>query len=99
MYAGVAVREALCCRLAVGELTAFPVDAGPDDAFGPVVDAPRLLPLVPWLRAFEVFDPGLPPVPLMVLPFVSVLPVDPPAPVAAPELAAPPDPPPPPLWA
>ena len=72
-------------------LTALPVDDGPGDAFGFVVVAPRLFPVVPWLSAFEVFGPGPPPVPLMVFPFERVPPVDPLAlPVAAPALEAPP---------
>ena len=51
-----------------------------------------LLPVVPWLRAFEVLAPGPLPVPLIVLPFERVLPVDPVAPpVAAPALDAPPE--------
>ena len=29
-----------------------------------VCGAPRLFPVVPWLRAFEVFGPGDPPAPL-----------------------------------
>jgi hypothetical protein len=43
-------------------------------------------PVVPWFRAFEVLGPGDPPVPLIVLPFDSVLPPWPPAPVDEPEL-------------
>lgn len=45
--------------------------------------------MVRWLRAFEVLGPGVPPVPLMVLPFDSVLPAAPLAPVelVPPELA------------
>ena len=34
-----------------------------------------MFPVVPWFRAFEVFGPGDPPVPLIVLPFDNVLPV------------------------
>jgi hypothetical protein len=66
-----------CAWFAAGVLTAFPVDAAPCAAFGAVVVAPRLLPVVPWLRAFEVLGPGPPPVPLRVLPFDRVLPVEP----------------------
>ena len=40
-----------------------------------------MFPVVPWFRAFEVFGPGDPPVPLIVLPFDNVLPAWPPAPV------------------
>lgn len=47
---------------------------------------PRLFPVVPWFKALDVFEPGEPPVPLMVLPFESVLPAAP-APLL---LAAPP---------
>ena len=76
-------------------LTAFPVDAEPCAAVGAVVVAPRLLPVVPWLRAFEVLEVGPPPVRLMVLPFERVLPVDPvELPVAVPALDAPAEPPP-----
>jgi hypothetical protein len=34
---------------------------------------PRLFPVVPWFRAFDVFGPGEPPVPLIVLPFESAI--------------------------
>jgi hypothetical protein len=66
-----------CAWFAAGVLTAFPVDAAPCAALGAVVVPPRLLPVVPWLRAFEVLGPGPPPVPLRVLPFDRVLPVEP----------------------
>ena len=52
--------------------------AGPE---GPVCSVPRLFPVVPWLRAFEVWGPGDPPVPLIVFPLESVEPVAPLAPV------------------
>ena len=79
-----------CAWFAAGVLTAFPVDAALCAAVGAVVAAPRLLPVVPWLREFEVLAPGPPPVPLMVLPFERVLPVEPvELPVAAPTLDAP----------
>jgi hypothetical protein len=62
----------LCVALfAAGVSTALPCDvaAGPvPGAFG----APKLLPRLPWRRAFEVLGPGDPPVPLMVLPFDNV---------------------------
>jgi hypothetical protein len=45
---------------------------------------------VPWFKALDVFEPGEPPVPLIVLPFERVLPA--PLPLAAP-VALPPDPP------
>jgi hypothetical protein len=77
-----------CAWFAAGVLTAFPVDAAPCAALGAVVVAPRLLPVVPWLRAFEVLGPGPPPVPLRVLPFERVLPVEPvELPMAVPALA------------
>jgi hypothetical protein len=41
--------------------------------------------VVPWFKALDVLEPGAPPVPLIVLPFERVLPVEP---LAAPELAA-----------
>ena len=50
--------------------------AGPEVPFC----VPRLSPVVPWLRAFDVLGPGDPPVPLIVLPFESVEPVAPLAP-------------------
>ena len=52
--------------------------AGPEALFCGV---PRLFPVVPWLRAFEVLGPGDPPVPLIVLRFERVEPVAPLAPV------------------
>jgi len=53
---------------AAGVSTALPCDAGAEPA--PLVcGAPRLLPVVPLLRAFAVLGPGDPPVPLIVLPF------------------------------
>jgi hypothetical protein len=54
-----------------------------------------LFPVVPWFKALDVFGPGEPPVPLIVLPFESVLPAAAPAPLplAAPP-ALPPEPPP-----
>ena len=56
---------------AAGVSTALPCDAGAEPA--PLVcGAPRLLPVVPLLRAFAVLGPGDPPVPLIVLPFESV---------------------------
>jgi len=76
----------LCAAaIAAGVLTAFPEDEGL------VCGDPKLFPDVPWLRAFEVLDPGAPPVPLMVLPFETV---DLRAPVAGLELLAPADTPP-----
>jgi hypothetical protein len=71
---------------AVGVVTEFPGDEA--GAFGVVGVAPRLFPVVPWLNALDVLFPGEPPVPLIVLPFESVFPVEP---LAAPELAAPPE--------
>jgi hypothetical protein len=68
---------------AAGVFTAFPEDAGVL-GLGLVCVAPRLFPVVPWFRAFEVFGPGVPPVPLIVLPFESVLPAAPAAPVEPP---------------
>ena len=56
---------------AAGVSTALPCDAGAEPA--PLVcGAPRLLPVVPLPRAFAVFGPGDPPVPLIVLPLESV---------------------------
>ena len=49
---------------------------------------PMLFPVVPWLRAFDVFGPGDTPVPLIVLPFESVEPAVPLAPVDPAELWA-----------
>jgi hypothetical protein len=69
---------------AAGVFTAFPEEAGAL-GLGLVWVAPRLLPVVPWFRAFAVLEPGVPPVPLMVLPFESVLP-DPLVPVEELEL-------------
>jgi hypothetical protein len=70
--------------LAAGVFTA---GDGDDPVPGPVWFAPRLFPVVPWFRALDVFEPGEPPVPLIVLPFESVFPAEP---LPAPELAAPP---------
>ena len=70
--------------LAAGVFTA---GDGDDPVPGPVWFAPRLFPVVPWFSAFDVLEPGEPPVPLIVLPFESVFPAEP---LAAPELAAPP---------
>jgi hypothetical protein len=92
----VSVLLRLCVALlAAGVSTALPCDDGAGPA-PPVCGAPRLLPVVPRLRAFAVLGPGDPPVPLIVLPFESDDPAAPPAPVApvdepaevAPELCA-----------
>lgn len=55
--------------LATGVSTALPCEpaAGPG-----LCGDPKLLPVVPCRRAFEVLGPGDPPVPLIVLPFDNV---------------------------
>ena len=64
---------------AAGVFTALLLDvAEPGLLFGGV---PRLFPVVPWFSALDVLGPGDPPVPLIVLPFESVDPGAPPAPV------------------
>jgi hypothetical protein len=76
---------ALC---AVGVSTALPCvpATGPEALL--FCDVPMLFPVVPWLSAFEVLGPDDPPVPLIVLPFESVEPAAPPAPVDPAELPA-----------
>ena len=64
-------------RFAAGVSTALPEMPADAPALR-VCEVPRLLPVVPFLRAFEVLGPGEPPVPLMVLPFESVDPDPPP---------------------
>ena len=73
---------ALC---AAGGSTALPCvpAAGPDMLFG---NARKLFPVVPWLSALDVLGPGDPPVPLIVLPFESLVPATPPAPIDPAEL-------------
>lgn len=71
--------------MAAGVLTALPGDAAGLPALG-VCEVPRLLPVVRFLRALEVWGPGAPPVPLIVLPFDSVDPDD------APDVPPPDDP-------
>lgn len=76
---------------AAGVFTAGDED---DPLLRPVWFAPRLFPVVPWFNASDVLEPGDPPVPLIVLPFESVLPAAPPAlelaPPPAPEPEIPP---------
>src|ERR1700759_4280166 len=64
--------------LAAGVFTA---GDGDDAVPGAVGLAPRLFPVVPWLSALDVLEPGEPPVPLIVLPVDRVPPVAPPAPL------------------
>ena len=71
---------------AAGVFTAGEED---DSVCEPLCFTPKLFPVVPWFKALEVLEPGDPPVPLSVLPFESVLPTAPPAPL---EPAAPPPP-------
>jgi len=71
--------------LAAGVLTALPCVAE-DEALS-ARGVPRFVAVVPLLRAFAVFGPGDPPVPLMVLPFESV---DPPPPAPGVPAEAPP---------
>jgi hypothetical protein len=51
---------------------------------------PKLFPVVPWFSALDVLGPGDPPVPLIVLPFDNVFPLEPPAPLALEAPLAPP---------
>jgi hypothetical protein len=76
-------------RLFTALLAAGVFTAGDGDEPAPefVCGARRLFPVVPWFKALDVLDPGEPPVPFIVLPFESVLPVAAPAPL---ELVAPP---------
>ena len=62
--------------MAAGVLTALPGDAAGPPAPGVCDEVPRLLPVVRFPRALEVWGPGDPPVPLMVLPLDSVDPDD-----------------------
>lgn len=66
---------------AAGVSTALPDDAGAVGPAPPVCGAPRLLPVVPCRRAFDVLGPGEPPVPFKVVPFESVEPAAPLEPV------------------
>lgn len=83
----VSVLPRLCVALcAAGVSTALPCvpAAGPDMLlFG---NARKLFPVVPWLSALDVLGPGDPPVPLIVLPFESLVPATPPAPIDPAEL-------------
>jgi hypothetical protein len=80
----VSVFPKLCAAsFAVGVLTELSEDEG---LFCVV---PRLFPVVPWLSAFEVLDPGVPPGPLTVLTFEDVFPADPRAPLTELELLKP----------
>jgi hypothetical protein len=83
----VSVLPRLCTApFAAGVLTAFPEDK---PGLGLVWVAPRLFPDVPWFIAFDVLDPGDPPVPLIVLPLEGVLPAVEPEPPDPAELEAP----------
>lgn len=77
----VSVFPSFCvAALAAGVSTALPCEAG---AAAPALacGASILLPAVPRFKAFEVFGPGDPPVPLIVFPLERVEPAAPAAPV------------------
>src|SRR3954468_9164994 len=65
---------------AAGVSTALPCETGAVPA-APVCGTPMLLPVVPRFSASDVFGPGDPPVPLMVVPFERVEPAAAPPPV------------------